>query len=431
MRLPRIPRSALLLIYVVALGVWGLLTYDTVGLWRMRQIEAQHFLAEAALGPTATPTLPATGTPLHPTGTSVPTVEVVPTPTAIPAAKLHPKTGKYLAAWLPTSFDANQARTSFEANKDILDEVSPFWYIVNPHNGQITPDIGARDASLVKAAHDADVLVIPTTHNVDDPNPNAILGLLQNTELRTTHIAVLVNETLKYNYDGIDIDYESIAPSGRPAYSAFMQELSDALHAKGKLLTVAVHAKTSDAGGLGGFQDWKLLGQICDRIRIMTYDYSWRGSLTPGPIAPLTWVSQVSDYARSVMPPAKVQIGVPFYAYKWDEGSKEAQSLTWMDVQRLIDSYTPQVFFSESDSSGPIQESTFKYTAGGHLTTVWFASARALEAKLQLVDKQELGGIAIWRLGSEDPANWQVIRKQLSNNPALIQRLVNTYLPDH
>jgi hypothetical protein len=42
----------------------------------------------------------------------------------------HPKTGRTVAAWLPTSFDTAQARASFDANKDVLDEVSPFWYEV-------------------------------------------------------------------------------------------------------------------------------------------------------------------------------------------------------------------------------------------------------------------------------------------------------------
>ncbi|GAC1648753.1 MAG: hypothetical protein NVS4B8_22100 [Herpetosiphon sp.] len=163
----------------------------------------------------------------------------------------------------------------------------------------------------------------------------------------------------------------------------------------------------------------------------MTYDYSWRGSVEPGPIAPLAWVSQVAEYARSIVPAGKVQMGVPFYAYNWGEGEKEAVSQTWLDVQRLIDSYNPQINFREKDSSGLIQESWFTYRNAGKLRTVWYASSRALEAKLNLVERQDLGGIAIWRLGSEDPENWKVFRKQISEKPAFIQRVINTYLPDH
>jgi spore germination protein YaaH len=208
-----------------------------------------------------------------------------------------------------------------------------------------------------------------------------------------------------------------------------MQELSTALHAENKLLTVAVHAKTEDYGGWGGFQDWKLLGEICDRVRIMTYDYSWRGG-GPGPIAPLAWVASVAEYGRSVVPAEKLQLGIPFYGYNWGEG-EDAIAQTWTDIQALIDLHQPDVNFRARDSSGPIEESYFTYRKGDERRTVWFTDYRSLQAKMQLVEQQDLSGIAIWRLGNEDPQNWEVVRKQLVENPSLIQRVINTYLPDH
>jgi spore germination protein YaaH len=252
---------------------------------------------------------------------------------------------------------------------------------------------------------------------------------LRDPERRKQHIAVIMDEVRTFGYDGFDIDYETLPPDVRPAYSDFMRELGAALHAEGKLLTVAVHAKSTDDGGLGGFQDWKLLGEVCDRVRIMTYDFHWRGG-GPGPIAPLSWVAEVSEYARTVVPAAKVQVGVPFYAYNWGRGS-EALAQTWTEVQQLIDLHKPEVNLQERDASGPVEESWFTYRDGRDVRTVWFASYRALQAKLELVQEQDLGGVAIWRLGNEDPRNWNVVRKQLVDNPGVIQRVIDTYLPDH
>lgn len=432
--LRRLRRQAFILIYMLALVVWALLAYDTLGVWNDYQGRAQVALARSALGPTATPTLPPTRTPsptVTPTASPMPTVAVLPTPTAVPAAKLHPKTGRYIAAWLPTSFDdADLVRRSFEENKDILDEVSPFWYSVDTQTGALRFDDDARDQTLVAAAHAADVLVMPSIHNVNFDDPGLVVGMFDDPVRRTAHVAALLEEVMTYNYDGIDVDYETLPPRARPGYSAFMQELSVALHAKGKLLTVAVHAKTTDDGGLGAFQDWVLLGQICDRVRIMTYDYSWRGGAA-GPIAPLAWVSSVTEYARSVIPPGKIQVGVPFYAYNWGQNDELAVSQTWLQVQALIDRTTATVDFRERDSSGPIQEKWFQYRSGTQLRTVWFADSSALASKLNMVERQDVGGIAIWRLGSEDPENWAVIRRQISTNPAVVQQIMNTYLPDH
>ncbi len=433
-RFQRHRRPLLVALYVALLGFWAALAYDTYGIWLGRQAAIARGLAAAALGPTPSPaaiTAATTATiPPAPTAeTAAEATAIAPQPRGAPAlpAIVHPKTGRYVAAWLPTSFDADQARASFEANKDILDEISPFWYSLSPSEGQLVPEAGARDRGLVEAAHKADVLVIPTVHNVT--NPLEIVPLLRDPERRKQHIVAIMADVRAYQYDGIDIDYESLPAGTRAVYSDFMRELSGALHAEGKLLTVAVHAKSSDGGGLGAFQDWPLLGQICDRVRVMTYDFHWRGG-GPGPIAPLKWVSEVAEYARAVIPAGKVQLGIPFYAYNWSGGS-EALAQTWDDVQHILNERQPDVNLMEVDASGPVEESWFTYREGGKAHTVWFASYRALAAKLDLVEKQDLGGIAIWRLGNEDPRNWTVVRKQLVDSPAVIQRMIETYLPEH
>ena len=46
---------------------------------------------------------------------------------------------------------------------------------------------------------------------------------------------------------------------------------------------------------------------------------------------------------------------------------------------------------------------------------VWFESADSMSAKLKLVKKHDLGGIAIWRLGQEDAGYWKVIERELQN----------------
>lgn len=338
-----------------------------------------------------------------------------------PLSSFHPKTGRYISAWLPDSFSGVN-RQSFEANADILDEISPFWYTTNAR-GDILRDGGARDQTLVELAHSKNVLVIPTIHNVlaTDPVP----ALLRNPERRAQHIRNIVDEVLDNNYDGIDIDYEMLSSSLRDDYTAFMVDLSEALHQHGKLLTVAVHAKTSDYGGLGGFQDWKVLGQVVDRLRIMTYDFHWRGG-GPGPVAPIYWVQQVAEYAKTVVDPAKVVIGVPFYGYNWPPGGT-AVAQTWDAIDELIRTRRLTVNLAERDANGPIQENWITYNG----RIAWFATSRSLDAKLALVQEMDLAGIAIWRLGGEDPDNWRVIRARLLEDPFESQRMLNQVLPEH
>lgn len=417
--LPPFGRAALGCIYISALVVWVALIADTA---HLAQLVGQQ------------PTLPTPVTP-EPTPTVRPPLFVAPQPAQVlqdvrpvPEQRLaafHPKTGRYISAWLPDSFDSVN-RQSFEANADILDEVSPFWYTTNSR-GDILRDGAARDKTLVDLAHSKNVLVIPTIHNVLSTDP--VPALLRSAERRNQHIRNIVDEVLANNYDGFDIDYEMLDSSLRADYSTFITDLANALHEQGKLLTIAVHAKTSDYGGLGGFQDWAVLGQSVDRLRIMTYDFHWRGG-GPGPVAPIYWVQQVSEYAKTVVDPAKVVVGVPFYGYNWP-ASGDAVAQTWDLINDLIESNKLEVNLKESDANGTVQENWITYGSRTGRRTVWFATSRGLEAKLDLVQQMDLAGIAIWRLGGEDPDNWRVIRGKLVEDPFESQRMVNQVLPEH
>jgi spore germination protein YaaH len=399
---------------LVALG----LARDTVGLAQQAVMPADQ--------PTPTTAPEATPSPRAPTRSAVrPTPTTAPAePTAEPKITgLHPKSGRYISAWLPNSFGSVN-RESFEANADILDEISPFWYHPDS-NGNLYFGREARDQTLIELAHSKGVLVIPSVHNVingTDPVP----ALMRNPEARSRHVRIIVDEVVKYNYDGIDIDYEFLPANLRDGFSAFIVELSDALHAQNKLLTIAVHAKTEDYGGLGGFQDWVVIGKAVDRLRIMTYDYHWRGG-GPGPVAPLYWVEDVAEYAKTVVDPAKIVIGVPFYGYNWPSGGGNAVGQTWDMINEIIQTNGLAVNLMERNDRGLVQENWITY--GGR--QVWFSTGSGLAAKLDLVQRYDLAGIAIWRLGGEDPNNWTVIRNKLAQDPFESQRMVNQVLPEH
>jgi spore germination protein YaaH len=411
------------LVYSAAAVVWLLLVYQTVQL-AQQQLVLPKQPEQAGAQPIATPagataeTLAAIAPlPLR----AQPTVA----PTVTPALSLagHPKTGRYIAAWLPPSFSGG-ARASFEANKDILDEISPFWYGTDA-SGRL---YGTRNDELVKLAHEHNILVIPSIHNIGDYN--SVVRVLANPQLRARHVQNIVDEVLARNYDGIDIDYESLDSSLRASYTAFIVDLAEALHAQGKLLTVAVHAKASDWGGLGGYQDWKAIGQHVDRLRIMTYDYHWRGG-GPGPVAPLYWVREVAEYAATVVNPRKIVIGVPFYGYDWPANGGSATALAWGTIEELIEERNLTVNLKQLDNGKPVDESWFTYSTSAGTRTVYFSTQNSLDSKLRMLQDMDLAGIAIWQLGYEDPKNWVVIRSRLVEDPFVLQRAINPLLPEH
>ncbi len=339
---------------------------------------------------------------------------------------VHPKSGRYVAAWMPTEWDTDNARASFEANADYIDEISPVWYEMRS-NGTLRALGGSRDETLVQAAHQAGVLVLPSITNGFDPDRTGYT--LRNPERRSRFVQRIVEEVLEHDYDGVDIDFEAMPTSEREAFTAFIRELAAALHNEGKILAVALHARTGDSDGAAGAQaqDWEAIGQVVDRFRIMTYDYHWRGG-GAGPVAPIYWVEDVIEYAKTQVDPAKIQVGIPFYGYDWVGG--ESSGVTWAEIQETIATYQPEVHLQEWGEEGEVSESWFVYSARDGRHEVWFSSQRSMEAKLDLVARHDLAGIAIWRLGGENPAYWQAIRERLTRDPYEVLRSVVRYLPD-
>jgi len=376
-----------------------------------------------AMSPSSPPSLPPDQPGPPGTLRPAPNFSYDPSPASVSP---HPKSGRYVAAWMPTDWDTAEARSSFEANLDILDEVSPIWYEMRS-NGTLLVLGGARDETLIRLAHQADVLVLPCLTNGFDPERTGYT--LGNPERRSAFVRRILAEVEEYGYDGIDIDFEAVPAAERDEFTAFIRELAAGLHEKGRLLSVAIHARTGEKGGAPGAQaqDWAALGQSVDRFRIMTYDYHWRGG-GPGPIAPIYWVQEVIEYARTQVDPAKIELGVPFYGYDWVGG--EGSGVRWSEIQALLEAHRPRVNLMEWDERGEVAESWFTYRDRDGQHTVWFASRRSLEAKLELLVQYDLAGIAIWRLGGEDPAYWEAIRRILPLDPYEVQRSILRYLPE-
>ena len=287
-----------------------------------------------------------------------------------------------------------------------MDEVNVDWFVSEPNGSvagsEVNPD-------LVVVARGAGLKVLATVTNwnneKDDFDPAIGHAILASASMRTKHAKALRDMCLARGYDGIDLDWESLKGEDRDQFSAFVEELAGLLHAEGKLLSIAIHAKTSEPGTWDGAiaEDWSRLGAAVDEFKVMTYDYSGPWS-QPGPVAPPDWMDEVMAFAETLVPAAKIRMGIPFYGYDWHGNT--ADGINWTDAQGLIAKYSPEV---QRDPSG---EATFVYTdesATAHV--VFFQDRTALQAKLRVVSDKHpaIAGIAIWVLQDEDPAFWDDI----------------------
>ena len=307
--------------------------------------------------------------------------------------------GWCISAWYPSSDSGGL--DSLRTNADQIAMLHPFWYTQRP-DGTIQLAQGAEDPALLAEWHAADMIIVPSI-------AGSIWEMIAEPEVRDFHIDQIIELVERMEYDGIDIDYEGFPLFTRDNFSTFIESLSQRLHANGKLLTIAVHAKTSDAGVWEGAaaQDWTRITPAVDVFNIMTYDYTNRNE-PPGPIAPTAWVYDVLTYAASITDLSKVRMGLPVYAYSWTRDNPPATTVTWAAAQRLIDTYGLEVTRDPADMEARIE---FK-ARGLPRQTIYFADSIGIEYKLaQILDAfPDLGGAALWGIGGEDQAIWDSLR---------------------
>lgn len=300
----------------------------------------------------------------------------------------------YYVTYDPTSL------TSLKAHVGQLDIVSPYFY-------QLNADGTLRDTSQTDALavmRQAGVAIVPMIKNIPqwDDFHSTIATPAQREAIAQRLTELVVNN----DYRGINIDFEAVNATDAPLLTDFMQRLAAKLHPLGKLVTQAVVARTSDAPTRwGGAYDYAALAKVNDYIVLMAYDYNSSGG-NPGAIAPLPWVQSVVEYAKSRIPPLNLLLGMPLYGYDWDLTEGPPATAVRFDQASALAARPG----ATSGYDQQQQEPWILYTDDqDHPHEIWYENAQSLNAKLMLMQSQDVGGFALWRLGHEDPADWSQI----------------------
>jgi hypothetical protein len=319
-------------------------------------------------------------------------------------------------------------------NKDLMKEVMPFWFSLKSptviRDDYVSGNPSWPMADTVCLMRRAGLQVIPTM--TDGTDKLVLSGYLANAATRTTLVKTIVDLVVKNNFDGIDLDYEGFAfvdgnttwSKTAPRWVAFVKELSVALHANNKLLSVSTPYLYNPNEAQKGYfvYAWAEIASSIDRLRIMTYDFS---VARPGPMGPLSWTEKTIQYAISVMSASKVYMGLPGYGRDWITsvngkcptsappgligGAKAATfKMNYADAKAAIDGAVPIFNEQYSEVTYSYKQSYNGLSATGAATactvnrTVWYQNARSYADRMALVAKYRIGGAAIWTLGMEE-----------------------------
>ena len=152
--------------------------------------------------------------------------------------------------------------------------------------------------------------------------------------------------------------------------------------------------------------DYEKLSDLNDLVVIMLYD---QNIAAPGPIAGQSWVEQRADNLFQKMDSSKVILGIANYCYDWavacdkygnlkplSAAKSEPLGVTLTrakeaDADIEMDDLNPQFYYSDSNNVDHV---------------VYVLDAVTVYNQIMALKGYEPKGVALWRLGSEDPTIW-------------------------
>lgn len=278
-----------------------------------------------------------------------------------------------------------------------LSYLIPFTYGFTPQ-GNLVPLDDERLLSAAESGGSGALMHLSTLTENGTFSSERAVALFSSPAAMDTLARNVLQTIREKGYRGLDIDFEFIPGTSAADYAAFIERLRLLLNPEGYIVIAALAPKTSDTqpGVLYEGHDYALVGAAANAVLIMTYEWGY----TYGPpmaVAPIGAVRGVLDYAVSKIPPEKIYMGLPNYAYDWilpyKQGYTRATLIGNDEAVDVARRFGAEIKFDET-SKTPY----FYYYDSGVQHEVWFEDVRSMSEKFGLIKEYGFAGGGYWNM---------------------------------
>ena len=310
----------------------------------------------------------------------------------------------YYVNWDDASF------SSLKEHLDHLDMIIPEWLHLTEADGSLREDdpIHRRQVTQYIRSRYPDLPITPLINNWNGTEweGEKVAKLVEDPKTREKLIQGLLEYLDKNGFQGVSIDFENLPHRAQLGMLTFMSELYSATRSRGFSVSMNVPA-------LDPAWNYSEYAKVADFLIVMAYDEHW-SSGSAGPIASVGWFTQVLVKQIAEIPPEKLLVALANYAYDWPP-TGPAQEKTFGEAV-LTAKESGATISLDANSLNPY----FDYEDDDNaLHHVWMLDAVSLFNQLVAARALHPRGYALWRLGSEDPAVWNILdRKEVLDNVA-------------
>jgi len=311
----------------------------------------------------------------------------------------HPKKSAEIRMGFYVNWDEN-CYESLEKHADKLTHVCPQeWMSVVDGTGNLRVEEDIRLEHLVVAKN---LVLMPMLNNLNEDTwqPEAVENLVSGPmDRRDKFIVNLLSRLDEAKAGGVVIDWEQIDPVYQTKMTDFLQKVAAALHAVDKELWLVV-----PMGDEIKMYDLEALAPIVDHFIAVLYDENSETD-SPGPLASQEWLEGWLQVIKGYGESSQWIGAIGAYGYDWSSNRKKAETISFQDAM----SRASYAGIKTVGVQAPSYNAQFSYEEpfGDH--TVWFLDAVSFINHLRAIRSEQLGGIAIARLGTEDPQIWDAL----------------------
>lgn len=213
-------------------------------------------------------------------------------------------------------------------------------------------------------------------------DPSIVSRLMATKESRAKHVDEIMDAVEKYNFHGVEIDYEKVQNKDWKNLILFYRELYQRLHAKDKSLRIVLEPRTPI----------EKISLPKGPVYVMMA-YNLYGMHTgPGPKADHSFIAKQAGRLKKV--PGKNVIAFSMGGFDWSEDGK-VSAVTENKAAELSESSLQPP--KRDPASGSL---SFQYKDDDHVKhTVWYADEVTLSQWIGVARKAGYDKIAVWRLG--------------------------------
>ena len=292
-----------------------------------------------------------------------------------------------------------------------LNVISPSMFYVDK-NENLVEKVGDSGKKYIDWAHKNGYKVWPMVSNAE-AGLEVTSKIMNSYKKRQELIEDIVNVCIKYNLDGINVDFENMKQEDKDLYSRFIIELTPRLKEAGLVISVDVTAPDGSETWSMCF-DRNVIGHVADYIVFMAYDQYGASSTKPGTTAGFDWIKvSLNKFLKTEeIKPEKIILGIPFFTRVWTTNSEGKLVGNSAVAMKNIDKVIPESVKKEWDED--LKQNYVEFNDGNNKKQIWIEDIDSLKSKLSLVNDNNLAGVGSWQKDMESDNVWKMIKNEIN-----------------